>query len=85
MAKIEERPTVQVEGYFVLSEAEMRALDALTGYGIEPFLETFYEKMGRHYLSPHEHGLRDLFKTVRGKVPGILRRADIARKAFNDE
>jgi hypothetical protein len=82
MALISQKPTVQVQATFQLDEEEMRALDALAGYGTEVFLKTFYEKLGREYLEPHENGLRKLFKTVRDAIPAILERADEARKAF---
>lgn len=50
---------------FVLNEKEAKALDALAGYGTDPFLEVFYKSMGRHYLSPHEAGLRSLFEKIK--------------------
>lgn len=49
-----------------ITEDELKALDALFGYGVDSFLETFYTKMGRAYLQPHEAGLRSLVKTLRG-------------------
>lgn len=64
-----------------LSEAEARALSALTEYGIDPFLKTFYEHMGTSCLKPHEAGLRLLFGTVAQMDPHLLR-ADKAREAF---
>lgn len=50
----------------VLNEEEIRAIDALTGYGIESFLKVFYERLGRAYLQPHEAGLRSFFESVSG-------------------
>ena len=44
------------------------ALDALIGYGVEGFLESFYKVMGTAYLKPHEAGLRSLFKTIAVEV-----------------
>lgn len=82
MAKIVQRPEVTATATFLLDEEEMRALDALTGYGIDPFLKVFYEKMGAHYLKPHEEGLRSLFKSVREAIPRILDRATEAREVF---
>ncbi|CDN60000.1 hypothetical protein I35_1477 [Burkholderia cenocepacia H111] len=63
-------------------ESELRALDALTCYGIDSFLEVFYAKLGKAYLQPHEAGLRELFSSINTQVPTILRRADAAREAF---
>jgi len=50
----------------ILNEDELKALDALFGYGIDAFLDVFYKSMGRSYLSPHEAGLRSLAQTIRG-------------------
>lgn len=80
--KIQDQPTVQLEVTIKLTEAEVRALEALAGYDVEAFLKTFYTYMGRHYLEPHEHGLRSLFKAVRETLPAQLRRIDSARAMF---
>jgi hypothetical protein len=82
MATIEGRPTMQLNVTLALTEPEARALDALVGYGVDPFLKAFYEKMGRAYLEPHESGLRTLFESVRQTVPGILNRAKEANQVF---
>ena len=68
---------------FTLNESECRALDALVGYGFEGFTQVFYAKMGEAYMKPHHEGLRTLFESVRETMPGLLSRADAARKAFN--
>jgi hypothetical protein len=67
MAKLE-RIGISVETVcsLQLNDEEVAALDALVGYGIESFLNVFYEKLGRAYLEPHEGGLRSLFKAVSG-------------------
>lgn len=83
MAKISQQPRVNLELTFTVNESEARALDALVGYGVDGFLETFYGQMGKAYLQPHEQGLRTLFESIRENVPNILRRADAARKAFD--
>lgn len=64
-----------------INESEARALDALVGYGTDPFLEAFYKQLGKHYMSPHEHGLRTLFDKIRSGVPGQLAKIDKAREA----
>lgn len=78
-ARIEARATM------TLNEGELRALEALTGYGDDAFIQWFYKNMGKAYMQPHEAGLRSLFKSVRAQVPAILRRVDRARAAFEDE
>ncbi|WP_176461495.1 hypothetical protein [Bordetella genomosp. 1] len=82
MSRFRQAPRVEAHATIELTEEEMRALDALVGYGIEPFLQVFYQNMGESYLRPHEQGLRSLFETVSYDIPAVLRRADAARKAF---
>jgi predicted ribonuclease YlaK len=48
-----------------LNESEIRALDALAGYGTKEFLEVFYKHMGEHYLKPNEEGLTTLFEKIK--------------------
>jgi hypothetical protein len=67
-----------------LNESEVRALDALMGYGIDPFLEVFYKHLGTHYMKPNEPGLRALFETMRPQCLRSIRRVDAARKAFQE-
>jgi hypothetical protein len=49
---------------FILNETEIRALDALAGYGIKPFLDVFYEKLGKSYMEPYADGLTSLFEKI---------------------
>lgn len=64
-----------------INESEARALYALVGYGTDSFLEVFYRQLGKHYMAPHEHGLRTLFDKVKNGVPGQLAKIDKAREA----
>jgi hypothetical protein len=80
MAELKSTVTVTYTCHLVLTEGEMRALDALAGYGIKPFLEVFYAKLGKHYLSPHEKDLRTLFKKIRDDGGKQLHVIDEARK-----
>lgn len=84
MAKVKpESERVVVEATLTISELEMRALDALFGYGVEPLLKVFYEHLGQHYMRPYADGLRTLAEVVRhGEVQLILKRAESARRAF---
>ena len=82
MKRFIQQPHVETRATIELSEVEMRALDAMIGYGIEPFLEVFYKYLGKHYMQPHEAGMRSFFKTIGCDIPDILRRADAARQAF---
>ncbi len=80
--RLTQRPRIELNVNLQLNEAEIRALDALVGYGDKAFLKVFYEQMGRTYLQPHEAGLISLFDTVRSNLRCILRRHDAALKAF---
>lgn len=85
MAEFNRRGKLEISATLTLGESELRALDALVGYGIKPFLEVFYAKLGRAYLEPHERGLCDLFKTIGATVPGVLHEVDDARRVFTGE
>lgn len=52
-----------------LNEAELGALDAIFGYGAEPFLKAFKANLGAAYVEPYEAGVRSLHERVR-KVTG---------------
>lgn len=82
MAKITEKPTVQVEITLKLSEEEARALHALTEYGEKNFFDFFYKFMGEAALKPYEAGLRSLFAGVKEYLPPIFAKIKAAREAF---
>ena len=85
MAEIEERSIVKVDAKFTVSEGELRALEALAGYGDDAFIEMFYKTLGKTYLQPHEKHLREFLKSIRSIATPILSRTDAARKVFNKE
>jgi hypothetical protein len=82
VAKITAQSKINFEMTITISEAETRALDALTGYGDTEFIKAFKEFLGEYYLRDHEQGLKDFFKSIRQIVPGQLSRLDAARKEF---
>lgn len=59
--------TVQCE----LTENELRALDALVGYGFKEFLNCFYTHLGKAYLEPYESDLKALFDKIQQLRPEI--------------
>lgn len=69
--------------FLELTEGEAAALDALVGYGdkafIKAFLPVFYEKLGKHYLQPHEKYIPSLFEKAR-KLSSALEQLKEARK-----
>lgn len=85
MANASPGPTIDMVLTVTLSEAEVRAFDALVGYGDDVFLKVFYAHLGKAYMEPHEQGLRELFKSMRGHCADAIGRVDAARKAFKTE
>lgn len=83
MRRITQRPSINLDVSIKLNESEVCALDALAGYGADEFLKVFYEKMGRHYMEPHEAGLRSLFNTIRSELKPIMARMNAAKQAFS--
>lgn len=83
MAQIAQKPLVTVTATFTVNEAELRALDALAGYGDEAFIQMFYKDLGKTYMQPYEAGLREFLKSIRDIAAPIIRRTDEARKVFN--
>lgn len=82
MSRLTQIPRVEVDVNVRLTMEEVRALDALAGYGFKAFIEVFYKHMGKTYLQPHEAGLRSLFETIRSDLSPIMTRHDAAKKAF---
>lgn len=81
MAEFKPQIHIQAQAIIMFDESEMRALDALIGYGVQPFLDVFYKHLGKAYLQPHEAGMRSLFDTL-GVVRGALLRMDDARNVY---
>jgi hypothetical protein len=82
MADFSTKTEVHTSAVIKFTEAELRALDALIGYGVDPFLKVFYEKLGKAYMQPHEQGLRKLFKTLRQPVGKAIHDVDEARRVL---
>lgn len=82
MAKLIATPVVEVTTTFTVTESELRALDALAGYGDDAFIKMFYKDLGEHYMKPHEAGMRLFLKSVREMAGPIIGKADKARAAF---
>lgn len=82
MAKYKSGAKVDFTVNMNMNESEARALEAITGYEVDDFLKFFYAHLGKHYLEPHEDGLRELFTTIRDEIPKHLKRVDAAYNAF---
>lgn len=63
-----------------LTEGQIRALDAMVGYGDDAFMKAFYIKLGRHYMQPFEKDLRELFDNIRENVIPAKREVDDMRR-----
>lgn len=84
MAKLEPKTKLDLNVSFTVNESELRALDALAGYGDDCFIKMFYDNLGQSYMKPHEEGMREFLKSIRTITPTILSQADKARKAFSN-
>lgn len=80
MKTVRTTATLSFGASIALNETEVRALDALVGYGDEAFLKHFKEKLGEAYIRAHEAGLKSFFAAVRRDVLPALRDIDEARR-----
>ncbi len=76
--------TITFSSTITLTEVEIRALDALVGYGDDAFLKVFKEKLGESYIRDHEAGLRSFFATVGKQVLPALEDIKQARRDLHD-
>lgn len=83
MANLECKTKLDLSVSFTVNEVELRALDALAGYGDDAFIKMFYDNLGQSYMKPYEQGMREFLKSIRTITPAILNQADKARKSFN--
>lgn len=83
MNGVEVRTKVEITATITFTEGQLRALDALVGYGDDAFLKAFYVKLGKHYMQPFERDLRDLFTQIRSTVPSALRKVGEARQSLD--
>ncbi|RWO22854.1 hypothetical protein [Mesorhizobium sp.] len=72
--------TIAFGATITLNETEVRALDALVGYGDDAFLKVFKEKLGAAYIRDYEAGLRSFFRAVGRDVLPALREIEDARR-----
>jgi len=79
---IEIKTNVEITASLTLNEGQLRALDALAGYGDEAFLKAFYIKLGKSYMQPFERDLRELFAAIRAEVPSALAGIEECRKSL---
>ncbi len=82
MSEFNAHPRITITATFSVDEEELRALDALAGYGSDSFVKAFYEFLGKAYMRDHEKGLRRFLDGVRAQVPSHLAALKRARNAL---
>jgi hypothetical protein len=65
-----------------LTVDEASALDAIVGYGVDEFLKTFYQHVGKAYLEPYESSMKDLFKKVKEELPFEIAKIKTAQEGI---
>lgn len=74
----------EVKINFSLTVKQASALQALSVYGADSFLETFYKHMGKAYLQPFEKELREVFAFLKDPLANEIERAnDFERDVIN--
>lgn len=86
MANSEVKTTLAFDAKITLelTEAEAKALNEMTKYGIKPFLDGYKKYLGSHYIAPHEKGLTSLFETIDQSLPHELHKLEKYKKAICD-
>ncbi len=84
MAQITKYVEIKFGANLYLNETEIRALDALVGYGTEPFLKMFYDKLGKSYMQPYENGLTTLFENIRSVVHPAIGEINRTRQVIKE-
>lgn len=83
-AKIKSMAKMSFNINLILSEEEAKALYQITAYSPDHFVKWFYKNLGKHYLQPHEDGLRSLFLTVQKELPQHIRHIDNSKKYWSE-
>ena len=85
MVLVKNKVALEFHSTLTLNEVEIRALDALVGYGDDAFLEVFKEKLGASYIRDYEKGLRSAFAAIRRDVLPALHEIKQIRKQLEKE
>lgn len=65
-----------------LNEEEARALNAMSLYGTNAFINAFEENLGKFYFEPYRNGIATLFETANGEVKAYLDQIDKCKKVI---
>lgn len=84
MADARNHAKISFSTTLTLTEVEIRALEALIGYGADPFLKVFKAQLGEAYIRNHEEGIRSFFSAVGRDVLPALEDIDQARRDLTE-
>lgn len=79
---VKSAPQQQFAVHLVIPEKQARALDALSGYDIDKFLEFFYKHMGKEYMKDYEKDFRQFIIDCHKHIPIHFKKFDAAREIF---
>lgn len=80
MPKVKSKIAIEFTSTLTLTETEMRALDAIVGYGFDSFLKVFKRNLGEAYIRGHEEGARALFDAINREVRPALHEVNELRR-----
>jgi len=83
MATSTPNASIEMSMTVTLTEAEVRALNAIMGYGVASFLKAISSQLSEALPRAHEAGIRSLFDTLQPQCVNAIKRAEAARLAFN--
>lgn len=83
-AEIKSELKLSINITLTLTLEEAKALNEITGYGVDAFLEGYYKQLGKSYMQPHERGCRSLFETINKNLPPKLYNAGKIIDAVNE-
>lgn len=83
-SRVNIKTKVEITATLELDEGQLKALNAMVGYGDNAFLKAFYVKLGKAYMQPFERDLRSLFANIRQNVPHALREIEKVKHQLKD-
>jgi len=75
-AKTSSEIKVEVKVTIDLTIEEAKALNMITTYSAESFIEGYKKHLGAYYMRGHEVGIISLFETIRDSLPKEIDKAN---------